>query len=251
MKFYQALQIDPDIAELACFVGAGGKTTAMFTLAKELYGLNKRVLVTTTTAIFYPGQQDCDTVLVSSEPSPDMFANVHTGSITCAGRQHTGENKLLGFDAGFVDRIFADNLFDYVLVEADGSKHRPIKAPLAHEPVIPDAATKTVGVIGMDCLAKPITAEWVHRPEQFCSITGAVAGDAITEYNIAELICAAEGLFKSVPPGCHRYLLLNKTVDQQREQAARTIIDQVKREGAEMHGYITADMKKGIVTSKA
>jgi signal recognition particle GTPase len=57
MDLYAALDIDLNKDELLCFVGAGGKTTAMFSLAKELRKHAKKVLVTTTTALFYPDER--------------------------------------------------------------------------------------------------------------------------------------------------------------------------------------------------
>ena len=53
---------------------------------------------------------------------------------------------------------------DFVLIEADGSRMRPIKAPAEHEPVIPPGATLVVPVMGIDALDLPL-AEAAHRPE--------------------------------------------------------------------------------------
>ena len=39
MKLFEALDIDLTRNELICFVGAGGKTTSLFRLARELKGV--------------------------------------------------------------------------------------------------------------------------------------------------------------------------------------------------------------------
>ena len=70
-------------------------------------------------------------------------------------------------------------LFDFILVEADGAKRKPIKAPADYEPVIPSSTTLVIGVIGLDALGKAIDEETIHRCELFCSLTGKKAGNTI------------------------------------------------------------------------
>ena len=54
---------------LITIVGAGGKTTTMYTLASELAQRGKRVITTTTTQIFYPQPGETDTLIVAAETS--------------------------------------------------------------------------------------------------------------------------------------------------------------------------------------
>lgn len=46
--------------------------------------------------------------------------------------------------------------FDAVFVEADGSRHHPIKIPGAHEPVIPQEAGEIVVIMGFHSIGRPI-----------------------------------------------------------------------------------------------
>ena len=61
--------------------------------------------------------------------------------------------------------------FDYVLVEADGAAHRPLKAHAPHEPVIPPEANQTICVVGASGFGQPI-AQAVHRPERYAPLAG-------------------------------------------------------------------------------
>ena len=72
------------------------------------------------------------------------------------------KGKLKGIDREFIDKIYQKHLFDYIVVEADGSKRRPIKAPALYEPVLPRETTRVVGLIGLDALGKSITED--YRP---------------------------------------------------------------------------------------
>ena len=51
---YEALEINIEEKNIISFVGGGGKTTSIYTLAKELSKLGKKVVVTTTTHMHMP-----------------------------------------------------------------------------------------------------------------------------------------------------------------------------------------------------
>ena len=240
MMLYEALNIDPTLPELVCFVGAGGKTTSMFNLAHEFKQLNKKVLVTTTTAILCPEKSDSDMTVVTK--NPDQLTGTAKSGITCIGSTHTAENKLLGIDPEHINLLFRKNIFDLILVEGDGSKQKPIKAPAEHEPVIPSKTTKLVGVIGLDALDCTIDDDHVHRPEQFCRITGHTENELITYSSIAGLIISEEGLFIKTPHLCQRYVLLNKADSAEIEQHAKNIIGEVKKTSSSVQTFIISTM---------
>ena len=78
-------------------------------------------------------------------------------------------------------------LADYVFVEADGSKHRPLKAHAAHEPVIPAEANQTILVLGASGLERPI-CDAAHRPELYAQKLGVSEDDLATPYLAAKLL---------------------------------------------------------------
>ncbi|MFA9421857.1 MAG: hypothetical protein ACERLB_17060, partial [Gammaproteobacteria bacterium] len=53
---------------------------------------------------------------------------------------------------------------DWVVVEADGSRMLPVKAPAEHEPVVPEETSLFVSVVGIDALDDSIERV-AHRPE--------------------------------------------------------------------------------------
>jgi len=243
----EAFDIDPDQAELICLVGAGGKTTTLFRVARELKHSKKRVLVTTTTAILCPSQEECDEVIVNSSNDPEIFAEATKGSVTVLGRELRDDGKLRGIDKEFIDELYKENIFDHIIVEGDGSKQRPIKAPAYYEPVIPRNTTRTIGVVGLDAIGKRADSGCVHRPEEFTKVTGYGGEAVIDEDAVALLIVSQAGLFKSVPEGCQKYLLLNKVENKSREESAMSIIDRVRKSSIDIAGFLVANMINGSI----
>ena len=54
---------------LISLVGAGGKTTTMYTLARELARAGQRVVTTTTTQIFRPTSDETEQLIIEEKPS--------------------------------------------------------------------------------------------------------------------------------------------------------------------------------------
>jgi len=117
---------------LISIFGAGGKTSLMFCLAKEISKAGGTVLTTTTTKIFFPDKAlSPETVTASS--AQDLVEKSRAGlrrhSHFSAGRHHDlSSGKLEGFSPDIIDALWRAGLFDWVVVEADGSRQKPLKA---------------------------------------------------------------------------------------------------------------------------
>lgn len=176
---------------VTAIIGGGGKTTLMYTLMRELER-ESRVIVTTTTHILAPEHMR---VLLS--PSLDVVKeSVSIGQAVCIGTKD-GEK----LTASGIDEHLLASIADYVLIEADGSKHLPLKAHDAHEPVIPPCAKDVILVMGMSALGKSV-GESVHRKRIFCDICNCNETDTVTAALAAHLI-NAEAL--------HTKVFLNQT----------------------------------------
>ena len=194
-------------------VGGGGKTSALFRLASALQGAGQRVLVTSTTQLLDPRLEPCRPAL-RLILRPELAAPCGHASVPIAGpgltllmsREGPAAGKLKGIHPSWLPALLA--AWDSVLVEADGSRGLPVKAPAEHEPVLPEAAALVLGVLGLECLGRPMDGATVHRPECFSAITGCQSGQAIAWAHLAALIRHPQGLFKGARGP--RVLLLNK-----------------------------------------
>jgi len=172
------LSVRPGITAL---IGGGGKTTAMYTLAREL-SRRGRVICCTTTHIRVPGH-----LPVLCRPQELAEALDRHGCL-CVGTP-AAEGKLTAPELP-MERLAA--LADYVLVEADGSRGRPIKAHLSHEPVIPAGTGQTILLVGASGFGRPVR-EAVHRPERFCQLAGTEPDAPVTPEALAAVL-EREGL---------------------------------------------------------
>lgn len=173
MKLAPLLKIEKGITAI---IGSGGKTTLLHTLSGELPG---RVLLCTST--HFQGYADLPTVL--NPTAADLRKALAAHPIVCAaGRSPTG--KLV--DCGLPYETLAD-LADFVLVEADGSRRRPLKAHARHEPVIPPCTRQVICVVGLSGLHRPVS-EVVHRPELFCPLASCTPEDEATPERVARAL---------------------------------------------------------------
>jgi len=187
-------------------VGAGGKTTAGLTLAREMMELGEPVLFTTTTHILYPAAADV-AVGVGEPESPAVWSAVASGRLPVLAREPAGR-KLRGF--GLLEMA---KLVDFwpnhrLVVEADGSAGRPLKAPGDHEPALFPLADTVLYVAGLRGIGKPLTSEYVHRPERFSLLTGLPLAQTIRPRHVADLIHHPAGGHKNLPPGAKLVVLL-------------------------------------------
>lgn len=130
------------------FTGAGGKTTWILALARELQAQGKKVLVTTTTHMYIPQRWavlDNDVEAIENQLQREGLAVAGIAA---------GEKKISALDAGIFQK--ACEVADVILVEADGCRHRPCKVMGPREPVIPANCTAMCCLVGMNSLGQTI-----------------------------------------------------------------------------------------------
>lgn len=203
--------IDLPARPLISIVGAGGKTTTMYSLASELAQRGKHVITTTTTQIFYPEPGETETLILAEETS------ILLKKIDAAWQQHkhitvTGvpirADKLGGLQPEQTYELLLKSGADAVIVEADGARHLMIKAPADHEPVVPLQTNVALLLMSAGAINQPLSAKIAHRPEQIALVTGVSQGDILTPAVIAKLMTSEQGALKHIPETAEAYLLI-------------------------------------------
>ncbi|TCS41280.1 selenium cofactor biosynthesis protein YqeC [Reinekea marinisedimentorum] len=200
-------------------VGAGGKTHTLYFLANLLKGHGHSVCVTTTTKMYMPKPGQVDNQIQFSELDNHSNTSVGITFIYASVVQDSGQqSKATGMTEQHVNELALLALFDFILVEADGAKGLPLKAPARHEPCIPKCTHLVIGVTSAELFLAPADATRIHRWPLFSELTGCEEGSIINEQVIGQLLTSNEGLFKNTPEGSQKVWLINK-LDQVKEPA--------------------------------
>lgn len=228
LNLAQALQIGEE-PELVAFTGGGGKTTLLFALARQLPG---KVLLTTTTRMF-AAQIDSAALRLPARvcryPDLEALDNAFPTSGKWILIGPPQDDKVTGVPLALPRDLLARPDIDFVLVEADGAKMLPIKAPAAHEPALPLGVTLAVPVAGIDALGVPIQAA-AHRPELAARLLHKQPHDALTAADIATLLSHPEGGLKDVPAAARIIPVINKVETPFQLQEARSIARLILRQ---------------------
>jgi molybdenum cofactor cytidylyltransferase len=137
--------------------------------------------------------------------------------------------KALGVAPDLPARLLARPDVDYLLVEADGSRLRPCKAPAEHEPVIPPETNLVVPVAGIDAVGGRL-ADVAHRPERVAQLTGLAQSEPMTAAALARLLSHTGGGLKGVPAAARVIPFINKVESEEELLAAREIARLLLRE---------------------
>jgi len=235
--------------EVISLAGAGGKTTLMFRLAKELFLAGKKVVTTTTTKILEPVSGETVSLFINlDEEELKQFVHKHLEEykhITIA-KERLESGKLKGVSSNLVNDLWGSNKIDYIIIETDGAAGRPVKAPREGEPVIPLSTTLVVAILGVDGLEKEVNDENVFQAERVSKLTGIPIGKKMTDEAMAVLMTHPEGIFKGTPSSSRVIAFLNKVdipngvekgrriaqkiIEKKHRQIERVVLGQLKSE---------------------
>jgi probable selenium-dependent hydroxylase accessory protein YqeC len=234
--------------EVVSLVGAGGKTTLMFRLGKELSRLKKRVVITTTTKILEPSPEETPFLLINSDEEQlkrAVLREIRERQEMTIAAERLGSGKLKGVSCSLVDTLWTSEEIDHILVEADGASGRPIKAPREWEPVIPSSSGLVVAILGMDGLEKPLDDRYVFQPERVSRITGIPLGERMTDEGMAVLMTHPEGIFKGAPFSSRVTAFLNKVdIPEGLSKARRVAQKIVEKRHPRIERVVLGAMKK-------
>ncbi|WP_336219633.1 selenium cofactor biosynthesis protein YqeC [Citrobacter amalonaticus] len=189
-------------------VGAGGKTSTLFWLARRFHLSGRRVFITTTTHMFLP-----DTswpTLFCRQPAGLPHHWLTQPIITCFHSWKAPLGKARGFAPAAIDALARRQECDVILVEADGAHGMPLKAPDEHEPCIPESSCCVIAIMGGHLLGEYPGPDNVHRWPLFAGITGLTEGNRLRPRHLIRLVQHPQGAFKNAPPASRRIWFINR-----------------------------------------
>lgn len=188
--FEKLFDIDVSTDKVIAFVGAGGKTTLIQKMARELQRKGKRVIVTTTTHMYKPDE---------------TWNGIEVACVPC----ETEPEKVQGLPREAYLQL--KKRCDVLLVEADGSKRKPLKVPAMHEPVIPEDADVVIGIAGEAAVGHTLR-EACHRPELAAKLLGVSVEHIIERNDLIKILKSEQGQRKGVAVK-YRMIIVEKNGD--------------------------------------
>ncbi len=209
MKLRQALNVQR--GDIVAFVGAGGKTSALFRLGSELAAEGWRVLATTTSRIstdelmLAPGVLD---VSVGLRPAAVSRALTQHNFVFLYSRL-SGE-RAIGLSIDQISTLSDTIDSDVTLIEADSAHGLPFKAPVGNEPAIPHEASLVVPMVGFDVLGKPLDDEYVYNARAMIDYFGYPPGERVKAPWVASVLREDDLGLRNVPNNARIVPFINK-----------------------------------------
>jgi len=191
-------------------IGAGGKTTAMFQLAREM-AKHSPVIVTASSHLGVWQIPLADKhVVVDSSNAIDELEKYLSGIVLVTGAIDGERTKPVRDEILSVLDQFCKSRKLPLMVEADGSRGKPLKAWDKHEPPIPAFVDVVVEVVGLTGIGSPLTDESVHRAQIFSQLSGLDLQTSVTTEALLRVLTHPSGGLKNIPNGARKIVLLNQ-----------------------------------------
>ncbi len=217
MNLAKALRVHSNTC--LALVGAGGKTTALFQIAQEM---RAPVIVAASSHLGTWQLSKADRHVIvrdASELHPIEIENIvlFTGEINDQRTQPVNEKVLQALYS------LAKRKNIPILIEADGSRQKSLKAPAEHEPPIPHFVDTVIVIAGLSAVGKTLTDQNIHRAEIFSEHSGLALNQIVTDTALINFLSHPQGGLKNIPSTARRILLLNQADTPQLQAIAQSI----------------------------
>jgi len=212
---------------LVCFIGAGGKKTTLYRLARAHPG---RVGVTATVHVpYFPAELGAAEVIAEAPALVDaVVAAAGHERLLAFARPSEKRGRWAGVDPELLEELRRKARLDLLLVKADGARSRLINARGDNKPPLPRGVTTVVRVLAVRAVGQRLSEGIAHRVAEISAVTGLQPGGTITAEHLARLLLAdaAVALLQAAPEA-RRICQLNMVDDPADERVARQLAEQV------------------------
>lgn len=225
----------------SAFIGAGGKTTALFHLAKT-QSKNSPVIVTASSHLgaWQASLADTHFIVETLATLEDLESKLQ-GVTLITGTVDGDRTKPLDEESLNWLNQFCKKHTMPLLIEADGSRQKPLKAWAEHEPPVPAFIEQVVQVVGLAGIGNPLGDDVVHRAKIFSKLSGLDIGEIITPEALTRVLKHLNGGQKNIPPGASKIVLLNQADTPELQSIAHGMADSLL---ASFHSAIVSSLKQ-------
>lgn len=198
---------------IVCAVGAGGKKSVLYQLAREHPG--RFALTATVHVTEFPDDLPVEQVIGEDAVMEDAVLSSTSRSVAYACPS-TKPGRHAGVSARTIRTIHEAGKFDATYVKADGARMRWIKAPADGEPMLLPGANLVIPVVSARAIGEPLSERVAHRLDQVQAVTGVAPGSTLTPEAVGRLLASEHGGLKGT--GAARVAPVINMVDNNSQQ---------------------------------
>ena len=203
---------------IVCVVGAGGKKSIIYELAREHTG---RVAITTSVHMsMFPESLAMDRIIDDGATLVDRVLAADTSRSVAYAHSSHKPGRMAGLAPATIAEIHDQAGFDATLVKADGARMRWIKAPAEGEPVLVPEVDTVIPVLSARAIGETLDERVAHRVERVEAVTGIPRGGTLTAEAVGRLLASEDGALRGV--GNARVAPVINMVDNEQKQELAT-----------------------------
>ena len=227
-------------------IGGGGKMTLLLALGAEWAKAGGRPLLLPTTRIADHAERGVPGVRTIALPAartawpPVGFLG---GELLVVGRRGEKPNMLESIQVDEITPLAEQSKADLVLIKADGSRGRSLKAHDAEEPVVPLDTGLVVALAGVDAWGTPLGPEHVHHDALFAERWGLEPGARLEDDAFYAALADPAGYRATLPSGARYVVFLNQVDRPVRVAVAQRLAHGLNERG--VAEVIWGDLRRG------
>jgi len=205
-------------AGIVCAVGAGGKKSVLYQMAREHSG---RVALTATVhTTEFPADLDVDTIIGEDAALAARVLAADASRSVAYARPSDKPGRHAGVPPATIRSIHDAGGFAATFVKADGARMRWIKAPETDEPIVVPAAEIVIPVVSARAIGEPLSERVAHRVDRVADVTGVAPGELLTPEAVGRLLASAQGALQHTD-GSRVAPVINMVDNDDNEKMAR------------------------------
>lgn len=203
---------------IVCAVGAGGKKSVLYQLAREHPG--RLALTATVHTTEFPADLGVDQVIDEDASLRARVLAADPSRSVAYACPSSKPGRHAGASPATIRAIHDAGIFAATFVKADGARMRWIKAPEADEPILVPGADTVIPVVSARAIGEPLSERVAHRIDRVAEVTGTAPGELLTPEAVGRLLASGHGALQHA--GSARVApVINMVDNRNKEELAR------------------------------
>ncbi len=201
-----------------CAVGAGGKKSVLYQLAREHPG---RVALTATVhTTEFPADLGLHTVIDADANLQQSLLAADASRSVAYACPSSKPGRHAGASPATIRNIHDTGGYAVTLVKADGARMRWIKAPAPDEPILVPGVDTVIAVVSARAIGEPLGERVAHRIDRVAAVTGIAPGEPLTPEAVGRLLADEQGALQHTG-GARVAPVINMVDNKNKEELAR------------------------------